>query len=93
MIKFLKRLSNDHKKSHQDYLIDRLHRVEGQIKGITKMIEADRDCLLVIHQVLAARNALGKIATKLLAQEACRYDLKERPKDLETIINQLIKFQ
>ncbi len=47
-------------------LIHRLHRIEGQIRGITTMIETDAYCTDVITQVAAARAALDSFNRLLL---------------------------
>ena len=49
-------------------LSGRLRRVQGQIRGIEKMLEDDRYCIDVITQVNAARAALQSIALLLLKE-------------------------
>ena len=50
----------------RDQLLTRLSRVEGQVRGIRKMVEEDRYCIDVLTQVSAAQAALDKIALGLL---------------------------
>jgi DNA-binding FrmR family transcriptional regulator len=45
----------------------RLARIEGQIRGIGKMIEERRGCDQILMQVMAARAALEKVATAVVA--------------------------
>ncbi|HEY1456514.1 MAG TPA: metal-sensitive transcriptional regulator [Candidatus Dormibacteraeota bacterium] len=45
----------------------RLQRIEGQVRGIRKMVEEDRYCIDVLTQVGAARAALESVALLLLA--------------------------
>jgi DNA-binding FrmR family transcriptional regulator len=45
----------------------RLRRIEGQVRGIQKMIEADRYCIDVLTQVNATRAALESVALQLLS--------------------------
>ena len=47
-------------------LLDRLARVEGQIRGVTKMVEEDRYCIDVLTQIEAAEAALNKVALGLV---------------------------
>jgi DNA-binding FrmR family transcriptional regulator len=47
-------------------LVKRLNRVEGQVRGIAKMIEDDRYCVDVLTQVAAVRSALDAMALQLL---------------------------
>ncbi len=41
-------------------LLDRLARIEGQLRGVQKMIAEDRECELIAQQISAARGALEK---------------------------------
>lgn len=84
--------SND-KKGEANELVHRLHRVVGQLQGVERMMGEDKACLDVLHQLLAARSALGKIATKLLMQESCRTDSRVNKNNLEYLVTQLIQLQ
>jgi DNA-binding FrmR family transcriptional regulator len=44
----------------------RLRKVEGQVKGLQKMIEEGRGCEEVLTQVLAARAALDQVALRMV---------------------------
>jgi DNA-binding FrmR family transcriptional regulator len=50
----------------KDQLLDRLARIEGQIRGVAKMVDEDRYCIDVVTQINAARAALDKVALGLL---------------------------
>ncbi|MDP3736328.1 MAG: metal-sensitive transcriptional regulator [Hyphomonadaceae bacterium] len=45
-----------------------LNRVEGQIRGIARMVEEDRYCIDVVTQIQAARAALTRVESDLLRQ-------------------------
>jgi CsoR family transcriptional regulator, copper-sensing transcriptional repressor len=45
----------------------RLRRIEGQVRGVEKMIDDDRYCIEVLTQVSATRAALESVALQLLA--------------------------
>ena len=47
-------------------LIKRLHRIEGQVRGIERMVEDDRYCIDILTQVGAVNTALESLAFKLL---------------------------
>jgi len=51
-------------------LLKRLNRVEGQVRGIARMIEADRYCVDVLTQVAAVRSALDAMALQMLRDHA-----------------------
>lgn len=50
----------------RDQLLTRLARVEGQVRGVSRMVEEDRYCVEVLTQINAARAALDQIALGLL---------------------------
>jgi CsoR family transcriptional regulator, copper-sensing transcriptional repressor len=50
----------------KDALIKRLHRIEGQVRGIEKMIDEDRYCIDIITQISAITTALDAVAFKIL---------------------------
>ena len=50
----------------KDALIKRLHRIEGQVRGIEKMVEDDRYCIDILTQVSAVNTALESLAYKIL---------------------------
>jgi CsoR family transcriptional regulator, copper-sensing transcriptional repressor len=50
----------------KDQLLDRLARIEGQVRGVAKMVEEDRYCIDVVTQINAARAALDKVGLGLL---------------------------
>ena len=50
-------------------ILDRLKRIEGQIRGLQRMIEGQRDCAEIVTQVLAARSALEQVGVQLLDQQ------------------------
>ena len=51
-------------------LLNRLARVEGQVRGVARMVEEDRYCIDVLTQISAIQAALEKIALGLLDSHA-----------------------
>jgi DNA-binding FrmR family transcriptional regulator len=51
---------------NKDELLKRLARVEGQVRGIARMIEDDRYCIDVLTQVSAVRKAVDAVALGLV---------------------------
>jgi DNA-binding FrmR family transcriptional regulator len=47
-------------------LRNRLSRIEGQVRGIAKMVDEDRYCVDVLTQLQAVRSALGRVETEIL---------------------------
>jgi DNA-binding FrmR family transcriptional regulator len=48
-------------------VLARLRRIEGQVRGITKMVEEERYCIDVLTQVAAAKAALESVSVTLLS--------------------------
>ncbi|MDO8408440.1 MAG: metal-sensitive transcriptional regulator [Phenylobacterium sp.] len=47
-------------------LANRLNRIEGQVRGVSRMVEEDRYCIDILTQVQAVRAALARVETELL---------------------------
>ena len=82
-----------HKTRHEENL-DRLARVEGQVRGIKKMVEEGAYCIDIITQIQAAESALAAIGRRILRKHidhcvttAIRGKSKE---DAETKIDELM---
>ncbi len=54
-------------------LIQRLKRIEGQVRGLQRMVEEEQSCSEILTQVAAARAALGGVAKAIFAthSKAC----------------------
>jgi DNA-binding FrmR family transcriptional regulator len=50
----------------KEQLLDRLGRIEGQVRGVTNMVREDRYCIDVVTQINAVRAALDKVALGLV---------------------------
>ena len=57
-------------KASKEYkcLVTRLKRIEGQVRGVTKMVEDDRYCVDILTQVSTIQSALNSFNKELLAQ-------------------------
>lgn len=54
------------KRDNKAKLLNRLSRVEGQVRGIARMIEEDRYCIDVMTQIRAIRAALTRVESEML---------------------------
>lgn len=70
----------------RDKVVSRISRIEGQLKGIRKMLQGDTECLDVITQVLAVRSAISVLGIELLKE-----DMLCHAKDKKTIDEAYIK--
>jgi DNA-binding FrmR family transcriptional regulator len=50
----------------KEEILKRLRRVEGQVRGLQRMVERDEYCIDILTQITAASNALKKVAVGLL---------------------------
>jgi DNA-binding FrmR family transcriptional regulator len=55
---------------NKDAMIRRLHRMEGQVRGIERMVEEERYCIDILTQIGAVSTALDSLAQKLLEDHA-----------------------
>jgi CsoR family transcriptional regulator, copper-sensing transcriptional repressor len=76
----------------KDQLLTRLRRVEGQVRGVERMVEDDRYCIDVLTQISAVQAALDKIALGLLDDHArhCMHGKGEAPADPEIQVDELM---
>lgn len=51
-------------------IIKRLNRIEGQVRGISKMIEQERYCIDVLQQMQAVKSALAQVENLILKDHA-----------------------
>ena len=54
------------KRENKDKLLNRLSRIEGQVRGVARMVGEDRYCIDILTQVQAARAALARVETEML---------------------------
>jgi len=50
--------------------VQRLNRIAGQVRGVAQMIEDDRYCIDILHQISAIKSALAKVETQVLKDHA-----------------------
>ena len=50
----------------KEALVRRLHRIEGQVRGIERMVEDERYCIDILTQIAAVSTALESVSVKLL---------------------------
>ncbi|HKF17997.1 MAG TPA: metal-sensing transcriptional repressor [Candidatus Dormibacteraeota bacterium] len=85
--------------SHREQVQGRLKRIEGQIRGLQKMVDEDRYCIDVLTQVSAAKAALDAVALVLLEDhtahcvaEAIRAgDGAQKIRELNEAVERLVK--
>ena len=71
----------------RDVLLKRLKRIEGQIRGIEKMIENERDCVSIVTQLAAVRSGIEGIGALLLnnCMKLCFYKGPDASSDIDSL--------
>ncbi|HLY49828.1 MAG TPA: metal-sensitive transcriptional regulator [Solirubrobacteraceae bacterium] len=70
----------------KDQLLNRLRRIEGQVRGVEGMVQEDRYCIDVLTQISAVQAALDKVALGLLDDHAhvCVMSAAEKEREAKT---------
>lgn len=76
----------------KDQVVTQLKRIRGQVDGLVKMYEDERQCVDIVRQVIAARNSLSSVARDLLTNEACKCSRERKSDELEEILKELFKY-
>ncbi|HZB04336.1 MAG TPA: metal-sensitive transcriptional regulator [Actinomycetota bacterium] len=73
---------------NREELLGRLRKVEGQVRGIQRMVDQDQYCIDILTQIAAAGSALRKVAVALLDDHIrhCVADGQASANDRETKI-------
>ena len=78
----------------REKVLARLKKVSGQVAGITRMVEEDRYCVEVLHQIAAVEGALDRVGHLVLAShvETCVTSAIEsgRPKERREKLDELL---
>ena len=53
-------------KEKKTKLINRLSRIEGQVRGVARMIDNERYCIDILTQIQAIRSAMARVETEML---------------------------
>jgi CsoR family transcriptional regulator, copper-sensing transcriptional repressor len=80
---------------NREALLGRLARVEGQVRGVARMVDDDAPCLEVLTQINAIKAALGRVGLMLLEAHIQGCLAKARPgqKDrLEEVVQAIARF-
>jgi DNA-binding FrmR family transcriptional regulator len=84
---------------NRDAVLKRLRRIEGQVRGVERMVEENRYCIDVVTQVTAIQAALDKVALELLDDHAAHCVLGaeadgergERTEELMAAVKRLLR--
>ncbi|WP_172840464.1 metal-sensitive transcriptional regulator [Virgibacillus phasianinus] len=71
---------------------NRVKRIEGQVRGLLKMMEEDKECKDVVSQMTAVRNAVDRTAALIVSTnlEQCIREEEENGKSSEDLIKEAV---
>lgn len=72
-------------------IINRLKRLEGQVRGLQTMIESDKDCESVLTQIMAAKSALNQVGLHIIGHSMKTCLVDDGVKDRDELIDEAIK--
>jgi DNA-binding FrmR family transcriptional regulator len=76
----------------KDAVLKRLRRIEGQVRGVERMVEEERYCIDVVTQVTAIQAALDKAALELLSDHASHCVIGAEPaEELMATVKRLLR--
>ncbi|WP_284638092.1 metal-sensing transcriptional repressor [Paenibacillus silviterrae] len=87
--------TNEKKESHRSIktrknLLNRLNRIEGQIRGLKRLIESDAHCDDVLIQIAAAHSALNNVGKLIIAEHIRGYAMERIKSGDDNVMNELL---
>ncbi len=78
--------------NYGENIINRLKRVEGQVRGVLSMIETNKECKDVVGQLTAIRSAVDKVIAVIVAENLaeCIREEAQQGKDADQIVQEAI---
>jgi DNA-binding FrmR family transcriptional regulator len=80
-MKKISKISKKNEEQEAEKILNRISRIEGQLKGIRRMMMEKKECISVITQITAIREAVSMLGIELLKNEfLCK---REKNKDID----------
>lgn len=91
------KMQHDKHDACKDDILKRLKRIEGQVKGVYRMVEQEKCCPDILVQVAAIRAAINKVGGLVLENysRSCIKDAvgeKDKEETIDELINIVLKF-
>ncbi len=74
----------------REAILRRLRRVEGQVRGVIRMVEEGKDCEEVLTQVAAARSAMDRVGIQIITHRMKECLKENPPESLEEAVSDAI---
>lgn len=77
---------------YDDKVINRMKRIEGQVRGLIRMMEEDKDCRDVVTQMTAVRNAVDRTVALVVSMnlEQCIRESEDDEDNSEELIKEAV---
>ena len=75
----------------QRQLVNRLKRLEGQIRGLQSMIESGQQCEAILTQIMAAKSALNQVGMHVIGHAMRECLIDDKVTDRDELIDEAIK--
>ncbi len=72
-------------------ILDRLRRIEGQVRGIQKMVEERRGCEAVLTQIISAKTALERVAAEVVTGSLAECMADKPPREAQQEIARMVR--
>lgn len=72
-------------------IVNRLKRLEGQVRGLQTMVESGKDCESVLTQIMAVKSALNQVGLLIIGHSMKTCLLDDEVKDRDQLIDEAIK--
>lgn len=78
--------------NYDDQMKNRMKRIEGQVRGLLKMMEDEKECRDVVTQMSAVRNAIDRTAALIVSNnlEQCIREEKQTGESSEDVIKEAV---
>jgi DNA-binding FrmR family transcriptional regulator len=75
----------------KDRIVNRLHRIAGQVGGLERMVEEERYCIDILTQISAVQAALDRVSLALLSEHTRHCVIgAENPEDREELTDEMM---
>lgn len=72
-------------------IVNRLKRLEGQVRGLQTMIESGQECEAILTQIMAAKSALNQVGLHIIGHSMKTCLLDDEAKSRDELIDEAIK--
>ncbi len=68
----------------------RINRVIGQLKGIKRMVDTERDCIDILQQISAVKKAINGLSKEIIVSDICQYTPKKEKEKIKKMMERVV---